>query len=122
MNNYNQQISELEGRQSYLISEIDKAGRNADERTRNAIYRCSLLGPDALKEQKKARMLIRTIIIVAELLFMFLLYATGHPGWGTLVLIIAIPVTAYFMSQESEINIGHEPFVDRINLISNQRR
>lgn len=122
MDNYNQQISELEGRQSYLNSEIDKAGRNADERTRDAIYRCSVLGPAALEEQRIARLLKRTIIMVAELLFMFLLYATGHPVWGTLVLIIAIPVTAYTMSLESEINIGQQTFVNKINAISNQRR
>lgn len=122
MSNYSQQVSDLEARQSALTGEIDKSGRRADEITRDAIYRCTVLGPNALKEQQNARLLTRTIIIVAELLFIFLLYGTGHPVWATLILIIAVPSTIYGMSQESEINIGQQTFVNRIESISNRRR
>lgn len=118
---YSQQIKDLEIRQMQLSSEIDKAGHGADEKTRDALNRALQMGPAALAQQKNSRLVFRIIIISVAVLFMFFIYGTGHPVWGTLYLIFVLPSIIFGMSQSSEINIGSQTFVNRLMAIDNRR-
>lgn len=121
MNDYNQQIQELESRQAAIANEIDNSGRKANETTRLAINKCMELGPRAFEIQKNARIITRVIIVIIEFIFICILYGTGHPVWGTLMIIAGFTITFNAMKEQEAISIGNKAFTNKISEISKRR-
>lgn len=114
----NKQINDYERRKTQLLYEIDMIGRQADEKTKEAVSLLIQIAPEAERQQEISSSTARSILIVIFIAMVLILLAFGS-AWGLVIGIVGGIILYY--NPRRKVNIQSQMFVNQIESLDNQK-